>query len=180
MHALLVSVRNISNKGRTRLEGKWAKAVIVNVGKAGPGDAGRLGNGLQVPPLKSQPREKCRDWKSLLMAGWSALSILKAVLGRRKEVQEMTSIKQECNHICQVQRVWMGRCLQQDCVSRREKREKMGSRVDWAFRTKSRKCLASFYTGPSPCSEVGWFLKRGFPQDIFTSPFSPYHIVIVS
>ena len=26
----------------------------------------------------------------------------------------------------------------------------------------------------------GWCLKRDFPQDIFTSPFSQYHIVIVS
>lgn len=88
--------------------------------------------------------------------------------------------KQDCNHICQVQTVWMGRCSQQDCVNKREKREKMGSRVDWAFRTKSRECLASFYTGPSPCSKVGWFLKRGFPQDIFTSPFPQYLRVIVS
>lgn len=74
MHAMIVSVRSISNKGRIRLEGKWTKALIENVGKAGPGDAGKLGNGFQVPPFKSQLREKCRDWKSLMMAGRSALS----------------------------------------------------------------------------------------------------------
>lgn len=42
------------------------------------------------------------------------------VPGRRKEVQEMTELvsKQVGNHICQVQRVWMGRCSQQGCVKR--------------------------------------------------------------
>ena len=69
MHAMIVSVRSMSNTGRTRLEGKWTKALIENVGKAGPGDAGRRGSGFLVPPFESQLREKCRDWKSLLMAG---------------------------------------------------------------------------------------------------------------
>lgn len=134
------------------------------------------------PPLRVNWEKNAGTGRVFWWLGEVPWVFLKAVPGRRKEVQEMTELvsKQDCNHICQVQRVWMGRCSQQDCVNKREKREKMGSRVDWAFRTKSRKCLASFYTGPSPCSEVGWFLKRGFPQDIFTSPFPQYHRVIVS
>ena len=162
---MIVSVRNISNKGRTRLEGKRTKAPIVNVGKAGPGDAGRLGNGLQVPsPLRVNWEKNAGTGRVFWWLDEVPCVFLKAVPGRRKEVQEMTELvsKQECNHICQVQRVWMGRCSQQDCVNKREKREKMGSGVYWTFRTKSRKCLASFYTGPSPCSEVGWFLKGAF------------------
>ena len=158
-------MRNISNKGRTRLEGKRTKALIVNVGKAGPGDAGRLGNGLQVPsPLRVNWEKNAGTGRVFWWLDEVPCVFLKAVPGRRKEVQEMTELvsKQECNHICQVQRVWMGRCSQQDCVNKREKREKMGSGVYWTFRTKSRKCLASFYTGPSPCSEVGWFLKGAF------------------
>lgn len=81
--------------------------------------------------------------------------------------------KQVGNHICQVQRVWMGRCSQQDCVNKGDKREKMGSRVDWMFRTKSRKCSASFYTGPSPCSEVGVVSKEGLSTRYFYFSFFP-------
>lgn len=49
----------------------------------------------------------------------------------------------------------------------------MGSRVDWMFRTKSRKCSASFYTGPSPCSEVGVVSKEGLSTRYFYFSFFP-------